>query len=61
VILLEVTEWTMIKLKEAFDKYNGENRYSTSDYSDLINRLLELYLKKPKECVESASKRGGEG
>ena len=48
MIQIEVNRWTIMKLEEAMNKYNKENPYSIHDYAELINRILELYLKQKK-------------
>lgn len=45
MIQIEINRWTIMKLEESIDKYNREHHYHVYDYSDLINRLLEEYLK----------------
>ena len=47
-IQIEVTRGTIIKLEEAIEKYNRENRYSIDEYDDIIFRLLRDYLKTKK-------------
>ena len=47
MIQIEINRWTIRLLEKAMDKYNQENNhYSIHDYTDIINKVLELYLKK---------------
>jgi len=48
MIQIEINRWTIMKLEEAIEKYNNEAVYSIHDYVDMINKLLELYLRKEK-------------
>ena len=34
-----------MKLEEAIKKYNYKNQYKLHDYVDMINKLLEEYLR----------------
>ena len=54
-IHLEVSRWTIMKLEEAIQKYNTENKsFRISDYEEVINRILESYLKSKKAVEERA-------
>lgn len=46
MIQIEINRWTIMKLEEAIEKYNKKSSYSIHDYVDMINKLLELYLRK---------------
>lgn len=48
MIQIEINRFTIMKLEEAMDKYNKENPYHLNDYVDLINRILEIYLREKK-------------
>ena len=45
MIQIEINRWTIMKLEEAIEKYNEESSYSIHEYVDMINKLLELYLR----------------
>lgn len=44
MIQIEINRWTIMKLEEAMEKHNKENKYSVHEYVDIINKLLEKYL-----------------
>lgn len=46
MILIEINRWTIIELEKAIEKYDKEDGYSIHSYVEIINKLLELYLKK---------------
>jgi hypothetical protein len=45
-ILIPINRRTIQQLEKAIDKHNKENQYNVNDYPDMINKLLEEYLKK---------------
>jgi len=46
MIHIEINRWTIMKLEEAIEKWNKTGgHYSIHEYVDMINRLLEEYLK----------------
>ena len=46
MIQIEINRWTIMKLEEAILKYNKEKDHENlHDYVDIINKLLEGYLK----------------
>ncbi len=45
MIQIEINRWTIRKLEEAIDKYNNEAQYRIHEYHEMINKLLEEYLK----------------
>ena len=49
MIQIEINRFTIMKLEEAIEKYNKENPYHIQDYVDIINRVLEIYLKEKKK------------
>lgn len=45
MIQIEINRWTIQKLEEAIEKHNQEEMYPLRDYVDIINKILENYLK----------------
>ena len=45
MLQIEINRWTIMKMEEAMVKYNKEHPYYINEYVDLINRLLEEYLR----------------
>jgi len=49
MIQIEISRWTIVKLEKAIDKYNDvKGHYTIHEYQDMINKLLEEYLKEGK-------------
>lgn len=45
-LLVPINRSTIQKLEKAIEKHNKENQYNINDYPDIINKLLEEYLKR---------------
>ena len=45
-IQIEINRWTIQELEKAIEKYNKESDYNIHEYVDMINKLLEIYLRK---------------
>jgi len=52
MIQIEINRYTIKKLEKALEKYNKENNYNVYDYVDVINNLLDEYLKKKENKKE---------
>jgi glutamyl-tRNA reductase len=44
-MLIEINRYTIKKLEEAIEKYNQENKYRVMEYSDIIEKLCEDFVK----------------
>lgn len=45
MIQIKINRWTVQKLEEALTKYNKEEKQKFYDYADIINEVLEIYLR----------------
>ena len=49
MVQIEINRYTIQKLEESIEKYNkNKDHYHINDYSDMITKLAEEYLKNDK-------------
>ena len=45
MIMIEINRYTIMQLERAVEKWNSENNYRINEYHEMINKLLDEYVK----------------